>query len=126
MYATRLLAELEKCAVSAISLKDVGLVCNLPWCMHGENRNAAVDDVHAIFSQHVSNGSAATSVDAAKLSGLELNASVVHNATNQCYVLSISVVGAKLAATTSELVECKTVTHDSGVLDFKTTVKLGS
>ena len=52
-----------------------------------------------------------------------MNASVVHNATNQCYVLSISVVGAKLAATTSELVECKAVTHDSRVLDFKATSK---
>ncbi len=26
------------------------LCCNLPWCMHGEHRNAAVDDVHAIFA----------------------------------------------------------------------------
>ena len=94
--------------------------------MHGKNRNAAVDDVHAIFSQHVCNGSAATSVNATKLSGLELNAGVVHNATNQCYVLGISVVGAKLAATTSELVECKAVTHDGRFLISKLPVKLGS
>ena len=79
--------------------------------------------MHAIFSQHICDSSAATSVNAAKLSGLELNAGVVHNATNQCYVLGISVVGAKLAATTSELVECKAVTHDGRVLNFKATRK---
>ena len=91
--------------------------------MHGENRDAAVDDVHAVFCQHVCDSSAATSVNAAKLSGLELDASVVHNATNQCNVLGIGIVRANLAAATSELVKSKTVTHDGGVLDFKATSK---
>ena len=94
--------------------------------MHGEHRNAAVDDVHAIFSKHVCDGSAATSVNATELCGLELNAGVVHNAANQRNILGISIVGAKLAATTSELVECKAVTHDGRVLDFKAARKAGS
>lgn len=83
----------KECLVSLISFVYICLACNLPRCMHAENRYAAVDYFHFIKSSNISDGSAAAHIYLAKLCSLEKYIVIVENLADSCHILSVSIIG---------------------------------
>ena len=100
-------------------LVQIRLGDDLPGGMHGEDRHAAVDDVHAVEGADVGDGSAAAHVNLAQLGSLPGDVALFHDAAQAGDEFGVGIVGAGLAPAAGKLVVAHAAAEEGGVLLFK-------
>ena len=86
--------------------------------MHIQNCHTAVDDLHTVICQNVSDGSATTLVYLAQLRGLESHLMFIQNSSEFCHIFRIGIIGAALSSGTCIFVEHQSSSEICGIFLF--------
>ena len=91
--------------------------------MHGQDRNAAVNDIHTVKGQDIGDGTPAARVDSADFGGLGQHAGFFEETAKVGGIFGVGVVAAQFSFGPREFGDDKAPSQVSRIFGFKTIIK---